>query len=179
MLLYLFYLVTLQQKACFYLVMKHILDSDETQKNGVVSVLYGIDKRSKEKDEFPFPAGDRFLMSVGGGFSSVPMRVTGFHFLWNDQRIQPFMALMRHALGRFVNARFKSHFGTIEECHQQLELYGIPSSAIPLDMNGIISNTKTFRWIKKYETKEAWPDAIDWSHAVCLPLASDVLLGRG
>ncbi|KAL3904665.1 MAG: hypothetical protein SGILL_009981 [Bacillariaceae sp.] len=46
-------------------------------------------------------------------------------------------------------------------------------------MNGIISNTKTFRWIKKYETKEAWPDAIDWSHAVCLPLASDVLLGRG
>lgn len=62
------------QKACFYLVMRTILDSEETQKNGVVTVLYGIDERIKENRDFKFPQGDRFLRSVGGGFAAVPMR---------------------------------------------------------------------------------------------------------
>lgn len=104
--------ITSQQRACFYLVMRTVLDSVETQRNGIISIVYGVlvDSCIKDRTDFKFPQG-RFLQSVGGGFSSVPVRVTAVHFLWNDVRLLPFLSLFRHALGRFINARFLIHYG--------------------------------------------------------------------
>lgn len=94
------------------------------------------------------------------------------------------MALIRHALGRFVNARFKSHFGSIRQVHQQLELYGIPVESIPLDCRGVLSYSRQCRLLRKHmireqDLMEGQTLGVDWDAAVMLPTHKDVLLGRG
>jgi len=174
------------QRCCFYLVMRQILDSEDTQRHGVVSIFYGVDNRLKVDEDFAkIPDGNRFLQSVGGGFPAVPMRINAVHFLWNDERILPFMSLYRHALGRAISARFLAHYGSIEECHAKLINYGIPVSAIPLTSSGIISYNKTAKTIRQYQVKEedvhinGGQLGVDWSKGVMVPTKHDVLLGRG
>lgn len=89
-------------RACFYFVMQTVLHSVETQRKGVVSILYGVDSRVSQQFQFKFPR-TRVLQTIDDCFSCVPLRVSCFHFCSNDIRLHPYMYI-------FQVGKFKEHF---------------------------------------------------------------------
>ena len=81
--------------------MQMILRSEETQRRGVVSIMYGVDAKINSLMDFSMPSS-RFMTTLTECFLAVPIRIDCFHMITDDIRLKSMLYLFRLALGMTV-----------------------------------------------------------------------------
>ena len=116
-----------------YTMMK-ILQDEETQKKGLVCVVYNTGK-ILFNEEF------HLIRHVNNIRYSLPDRIVGGHYCYNDPLLRPFIAGMKLLMQKDERTRFRTHFGTDEDILFQLQTYGIDTSTFPLRQDGTLSTS--------------------------------------
>lgn len=106
----------------FYLYMT-MLQSNETQRRGIVSVTYCVDQFRD--------------CSNGGGFLehtklalTIPLQFAGLHFCSDDVGQYVLTSAAIAIMPGRLRAKFKVHFGSHLECQYYLSTFGIPREAL-------------------------------------------------
>ena len=122
------HLFYLQLRAYYYIVLRNVEDDEEAQKRGVVCCAY----------------------CVGGGFdfdlqlirhsfnlrNALPVRYDSVHACYNDLRAHAAFSLTMFRMGAHSRIRFRTHYGSHEECQCRLSSFGVPISAFPVSPEG-------------------------------------------
>jgi hypothetical protein len=97
-----------QLRCAWYQVMA-TLEDEVTQMQGVVNICYS-------------PGSQHMLVSIGnfsevaikGGdiLMNLPIRVTSYHFCYNNVIMEYILATLRRAFGKQVALRLRAHYGT-------------------------------------------------------------------
>jgi hypothetical protein len=118
--------------------MKMVEDDEEAQKRGVVCCAYcvggGID--------FDF----QLVRKAGKIRKALPVRFDSVHVCYNDLLARPAFSLAMFTMEAHSRIRFRTHYGSDEECQGQLSSFGIPISAFPVSPRGEfnLENHRTF-----------------------------------
>ena len=125
-------------------------------------------------------------------FAVFPWRIEACHLCFNDLKCKPMMTMMTLRTGSYIRSRMRMHYGLPTECLYKLMTFGIPTTAIPLGIDGETLKTAVHsKWFKRRKAKEAWLlERERYSVGCCdnislefpgveLPSRHDVLLGRG
>jgi hypothetical protein len=191
-----------RMRACFYGGMIALWD-EETQKKGIVIIVYLFGERTTEFD----PNGAWKLPALSG---CMPIRVASCHVCMNDSKLSPLIALGLMVTGSYTRLRHRYHRGTFEitgfyclgcghssylfshqplssimlvfcntgtpqECFYQLLTFGIPGHALPFTKDGeLLEKTKD-----KWELVRRQEKNVPKDKRVKVPASFDVLLGRG
>ena len=117
--------------------MKNVEGNEEAQKRGVVACCYFMDGRQFDLSIVRQRAKMR---------KALPVRFDSVHVCYNDLRARPALSLAMVIMGSHSRMRFRSHYGSDEECQCQLSSFGIPISAYPVSLRGEFSfeNHRTF-----------------------------------
>eukprot|EP00980_Cylindrotheca_fusiformis_P012697 scaffold3103_cov136-Cylindrotheca_fusiformis.AAC.35 len=108
-----------------YYVFMSMLESEETQKKGIVVLGYVIGEfRDKENR----PGLGKLAMMV----NSLPMHMAGFHFCCDDYKQYLMLSALIHLFPKDHAARFRIHYGAHTECQYALPGHGIPVGSIPI-----------------------------------------------
>jgi hypothetical protein len=117
-----------QSRAYYFTLMRSLEDDEEAQKRGVVGCMYciggGID--------FDL----QLLRKIGRLRNALPVRVDSVHVCYNDPRAVPVYSLAVFIIRAHTRMRFRAHYGSDEECQNQLSSFGIPISALPVSPRG-------------------------------------------
>lgn len=85
--------------------MSLVEDDEEVQKRGIVEVFFAIEAiREKLKITDYTVKGTASLLSL-------PIRIAGFHFCYNNSALTPVIRLVLMAFGASNRLRFRAHFG--------------------------------------------------------------------
>jgi hypothetical protein len=109
-------------------LVRGVEDDEEAQKRGVVGCVYCVD-------------GDlnidlhavRKTATLRG---SIPVRFTSSHVCYNNPLMVPVFSLAMVVMGTHTRMRFRTHYGSDEECQSQLSSFGFPISALPVSPRG-------------------------------------------
>lgn len=101
-----------------------MLESEATQKKGIVVVLYLV-------DQFRVKEHRTGLGKLAQMVQTLPVHFAGIHFCCDDYRQYLMVALVRLLPGPHA-AVFRAHYGTHLECRYLLRGFGIPDCAIPM-----------------------------------------------
>lgn len=99
----------LQLRALFYQLMV-VLDDDETQTKGVVSVIYAClsDQQSLQEKARPDP---QLLSKISKVNRAVPMKVMGRHFCTSDKLYAVFFRYYTSFMEKQMRMRSREHSG--------------------------------------------------------------------
>ena len=92
-------------RAMFYIGMVSLRD-EETQKNGVVAILFNVGPNRIFFEE------SSFLMQAVKANRAIPWKVSGIHYVYDDHFLYPYVAFSRFMLPSKIRARFVPHLGT-------------------------------------------------------------------
>lgn len=157
----------------WYLYMA-LAEDEETQKRGVVHVgnLMGL---ALDLEVFI-----NLLLKAGPIATNLPLRIVGYHSIYDDARMKPFMALCQTVAGKSMRVRHRTHFGS------ELETtYAIRSFGIRAQNNAVLLGNHRFeKFIEKRRQIEAElrhqeEQEIQATGIIPYPMPEDVLLGRG
>jgi hypothetical protein len=107
--------------------MRSVEDDEEAQKRGVVACAYflgGLD------------FDPQLVRKSGNLRNALPVRLDAVHFCYNDPRVVPVLSLAVFIMGTHIRVRFRTHYGSDEECQCQLSSFGIPMSSFPVSPRG-------------------------------------------
>jgi hypothetical protein len=109
-------------------MMRSVESDEDGQKRGVVGCTYNVG------------AGlniDQQLVPKWGRLRNVlPLRFDSVHVSYNDPRMVPVFSLAMFIMGTHSRMRFRTHYGSDEECQNELISFGIPISALPVSPRG-------------------------------------------
>lgn len=90
----------------YYYQFMAALEDENTQKKGIVNVIYNVDCTSinLRMDKETFSAGSAFV-------EALPFRIVAMHFCYNNERLLPIMSFIQLAVGQQNRIRFRAHFG--------------------------------------------------------------------
>lgn len=88
--------------------MQSVVDNDDVQIHGIVDVVYCIGTSEMGPSYVE-------LMTHGGDIltSSLPYRIAGMHYCYDDSRLRPALALLQLVVGKEMRLRFRTHFGKL------------------------------------------------------------------
>ena len=123
--------------------MSIIEDDEEAQKRGVVCCAYCVGG-----------GVDFDLKLIRNSYNlriALPIRFDSVHVCYNDLRARTAMSVVMFSMAAHSRIRFRTHFGSDEECQCQLSSFGIPMSAFPVSPRGEFSleNHRTFMAIQR------------------------------
>jgi hypothetical protein len=122
------HLFLFQLRAYYYVLMRSVEDDEEVQKRGVVGCGYCLG------------GGLNFDLQVvrktANLRSALPARFDSVHVCYNDPLLMPLFSLGMVIMGAHSRMRFRTHYGSDEECQYQLSSFGIPISAFPVNPRG-------------------------------------------
>jgi hypothetical protein len=118
-----------EARAQFYMLTRMLQESEETQKTGVVVVIYAIGRHSARNRG----VGVSLLAKLT---SSTPIPWAGIHLCCDDYSVYVFLRAVIRVLPAEVAVKFMPHFGTDMECRYVLRGYGISEGSIPLSLTG-------------------------------------------
>jgi hypothetical protein len=106
--------------------MRSVEDDEDVQKRGIVACIYCVG------------AGlDLWLIRKWGRVrKALPLRTNSVHACYNDLRMIPVFSLITFIMHTHSRMRFRTHYGSDEECQSQLSSFGIPISALPVSPRG-------------------------------------------
>jgi hypothetical protein len=108
--------------------MRSAEDDEDAQKRGVVGCSYCVGA------ELDF---DLQLNRKWGRLrKALPLRTNSIHACYNDLRRLPFFSFAVFIMRAYSRVRFRTHYGSDEECQSQLSSFGIPISAFPVSPRG-------------------------------------------
>mmetsp|Transcript_2964 Transcript_2964/g.8307 ORF Transcript_2964/g.8307 Transcript_2964/m.8307 type:complete len:581 (-) Transcript_2964:82-1824(-) len=164
-------------RAYWYCIMTCVQDDVETQRKGAVAISYTI---GCPMSTFYSQMAKQSKHVIVNG---IPVRVTGGHFCFEDQRIRPLFSLLLSAAPKSWLLRFRPHFGTHMECHYSLNSFGISADAIPVDKDGNLRwgmfEENHARVLRKERAVESELSLARGDDRYDIPKENDVLLGRG
>ena len=118
--------------------MSSVEDDEEAQKRGVVGCMYCVDAGvSTDLQRMRKSANLR---------NALPARFDSVHVCYNNPLMVPFFSLGMLIMGTHSRMRFRSHYGSHEECRCELSSFGIPIAALPVSPRGVfnLENHRTF-----------------------------------
>jgi hypothetical protein len=117
-----------QLRAYYYTLMRSMEDDEETQKRGIVCCGYCVGGG--------FTYDLRVVRKLAKIRNALPVRFDSIHACYNNARMTPSFSLATCIMGTHSRMRFRTHFGSDEECQYQLSSFGIPISALPVSPRG-------------------------------------------
>ena len=117
------------------------LEDAGTETKGVVFVYYALGNGSDASSSPSNHGNDRRLRRIDGWgniLRAIPLRIASIHWCvdtFQDKKVVNLSALM---LGASNFVRVRCHAGTDTEVHYDLMTFGIPTSLLPVTMNGNI-----------------------------------------
>mmetsp|Transcript_77760 Transcript_77760/g.116955 ORF Transcript_77760/g.116955 Transcript_77760/m.116955 type:complete len:513 (+) Transcript_77760:269-1807(+) len=146
------------------------LRDEETQKKGVVMVVYNTGKVPKAEEM-------KIMGRIHRTRQGIPKRIVGGHYCYSDASLRPFVAGMRLFLDKEVRNRLRAHYGTHDDLLFKLQTFGINTKDHPMADNGILSLAWHQEWLQIRKTQEECNRAA--SDDITVPRRFDVLFGRG
>ena len=120
-----------------------LLEEKEAQRNGFVGISYNVG---------PF-ASDSFNRSLYKDVTSLtkalPVKISGFHFCFDDIRYRMVWGLSMVFLGKAIRLRSRDHEGSHTECRYGLMSYGIPVDQLPINVEGKENYHYLQKWIEE------------------------------
>ncbi|KAL3908403.1 MAG: hypothetical protein SGARI_003077 [Bacillariaceae sp.] len=116
-------------RVIYYLLMCAVED-EETQKKGIVSVVYNVEPKS------PLANDPSVYLNVYQLLPTLPIRMMGAHYCVQDSDLRKFMSSIRVAMSREVRLRSRVHHGSHEECAYTLMTFGVPRKCFPISNTG-------------------------------------------
>jgi hypothetical protein len=154
--------------------MSSIAEDEESQKRGIVCVLYTLDSKLKSSE-----TNGNIWWAAASNLVSLPIRVSSFHHCYGSY-IGPMMKIASGIVNSFTRARMRTHQGSHSECQYKLMTFGIPVKEFPVTTQGQLKTGKHKGWVERRKQKENYLKANDVQvGAVDLPIKYDVLLGKG
>lgn len=151
-----------------HMVMMYALKDEESQKNGCVIIAYNVGK-GKTRDREAMLKSGRLMFSL-------PMRVAGVHYCYDDEKLKPLFYVAMYAVQKAARLRCRFHCGTDMEIIYNLMTFGIPNGSLPVSLNGTIRLEAHRDYVRRMRKTDSTDDKIDRIH---VPGNYDVLLGRG
>lgn len=145
------------------------LQNVETQHQGIVGIIFNTGKNPTVLD-FDVLQRTRRIRS------GMPVRMSGFHYCFDNLSIKPFVMGMQLLLDKETRQRFRVHFDNLNEIVFELQTYGLHVRDFPIQSDGTISLDWHKEWIKARQYQEKHMDA---ARRIVLPRPFDVLFGRG
>lgn len=174
-------------RAVYYILMS-ALEDEETQKKGIVCVVYNVEPRSALSND------PQIYLNVYKLLPSLPMKMMGAHYCVQDAHLRLFMSSIRVAMSREVRLRSRVHHGSHQECLYALLTFGLPRRGLPiLVATGELSTAKHHEFVEMRRRQENARSRAnrpfgnngpsDGDHApsvvIVVPTNGDVLFGRG
>jgi hypothetical protein len=98
-------------------------DDENAQKRGVVGLVYAIGG---------FNMDLALIRKIAKLRNALPLRFDSIHACYDVSQLLPLVSLGMMIMGARSRMRFRSHYGSQEECQDQLKPFGIPTlSAVP------------------------------------------------
>lgn len=139
----------LKQVKIFLYLMTVAAECEETQRNGIVWVLWPGKKHSMKVPD----AEERECCNKS--YKSMPLRLSAFHFCWPDS---PFFQLIRSffvlVMGSKIRVRANFHVGGRQELAYKLMGFGIPTQILPTTESGAIKTKNHAQWLKTRQLLE-------------------------
>ncbi|CAJ1932627.1 unnamed protein product [Cylindrotheca closterium] len=160
----------------YYLSMK-VLESQESQKKGVVFVSYFVDKYKDSKNGEGFNQTMKLMLSI-------PFNIAGFHWCLDDHTQMILGKAAFSVMPPRLQAKTKLHFGSHVECQYLLASYGIPREALAFSSSYNDLDLSYHRyWLKQCAQQESNGNNPSQREPVssvhCTPKENDVLcIGR-
>jgi hypothetical protein len=165
------------------------LEDDETQRKGVVCVVYNIEPRSALAND------PRIYLNVYQLLPNLPFKMMGAHYCVQDAHLRLFMSSIRVAMSREVRLRSRVHHGSHEECLYTLMTFGVPRKCFPISHSGelLVEKHNEFVTMRRHQEEleanrmmvaannnnknnNATRNTLE---IIVIPKNVDVLLGRG
>jgi hypothetical protein len=123
-------------------------DDEDAQKRGVVGFIYAMGK---------FNLDLALVRKVAKLRSALPVRYDSVHICYDNPKLLPIMSLGMIVMGARSRMRFRSHYGSHEECQYQLTSFGIPIlSSIPVSgSRGTFNLENHYKFLKTHRQLEA------------------------
>jgi hypothetical protein len=169
----LFVLLASQPKVVWYMI-SSIAEDEESQKKGLVCVMYTHDSKLKSSK-----TNCKIWWASGLSTGSLPIRVSSFHHCY-ESSIGPMMKIFSVIGSSYTRSRMRQHQGSHSECQYKLMTFGIPVKEFPITTQGQLKTGKHKGWVERRKQKETYlkTNAVQ-AGAVDLPIKCDVLLGKG
>jgi hypothetical protein len=113
-----------------YYVLMCAVEDEETQKKGIVSVVYNVEPKS------PLANDPRIYLNVYQLLPALPIRMMGAHYCVQDSGLRRFMSSIRVAMSRELRLRSRVHHGSHQECTYTLMTFGVPRKCFPISSTG-------------------------------------------
>ena len=88
--------------------MSIVQDDEICQKKGLTNITYMTSKRN---NDIPITKVTDDLRSSGDMMASLPIRITGYHYITDNPALQFLLTMIRIALGKQVRLRLRTHLG--------------------------------------------------------------------
>jgi hypothetical protein len=180
-----------------YLMLTLAEESEETQKRGVVGLLYFVGGNQLEFDR-------DLHTRTPGLLEWMPLRVAGLHLCSDDRYLSAFNKLLTATMGRALRVRLRIHNGEsrLEVCcpawsfvllltsfqpsqgsHTEvmysMMTFGVPVQALPVAYEGGLKTANHRKWIARRKTRDTEMIKTGSFEGTDMPSHSDILLGRG
>ena len=145
---------------------------EETQKNGLVVILYNYDHYREQVD---------FNKEVHQFREALPQKMHAAHYCYNDPTLRPFVAGIRLFIDPQARFRLRPHYGSPEEIKFELQTFGIPTHDSPMRNDGSWSTDWHLEWLsalRAQEEKEVVQQESTNEESIILPRRFDVLFGK-
>lgn len=162
----------------YFVKMRALMASEETQVRGTVSIWYAIGNFRNEWN------GQEYLQSYKAA-RALPQKKAATHICVDDIQQQSLLCnVMVKAMKGDMRVRLRVHCGTQMECQFQMSTYGILPQSLPLDPNGRMELERHLNWIEHCATdckyrRAASPSKAVGSPTVSSPNPDDVLFTGG
>mmetsp|Transcript_2901 Transcript_2901/g.6435 ORF Transcript_2901/g.6435 Transcript_2901/m.6435 type:complete len:599 (+) Transcript_2901:346-2142(+) len=159
-------------KTMWYML-SNCLEDEETQKKGIVAVVYALGRQMDDID---------VMRRVHWAREGLPKRVVGIHHCMSDDSLKPlFLSVRMYLMNKQLRSRIRPHRGEQNDVMFELQTYGIPVDEQLLHPNGSLSLAWHREWLKIRRSQEeaATEDKVSSDKGVIVPRRFDVLFGRG
>jgi len=153
----------------------------ETQKKGIVMVLYLFDETSNSWEKSLRPTIKEDVASYHKKQnSSIPVRITSLQWYSPDKPLFRFLWALYIYKQRDSPLRFlKAHFGVQTEILYKMSSYGVPVELIPVSSTGSLKFSNQCAWVNVLRTKEMSPKDLIGKEIVECPRSCDVVFRQG
>eukprot|EP00934_Nitzschia_sp_Nitz4_P000192 Nitzschia sp. Nitz4//scaffold67_size101165//80902//82521//NITZ4_004540-RA/size101165-processed-gene-0.120-mRNA-1//-1//CDS//3329556507//192//frame0 len=159
-------------KVVFYMVSSLVEFDEETQRRGLVVLLWALGPHSiNVSPEIP--------RRMGQMIDIVPIRVTGIHMCTDDHVIATLKSIIVATMNRHARVRLRLHTGSATECQYSIMSFGIPVNSLPLASDQDLRTGNQTKWIAKQKVKDRLLKRDGTFDKIDIPGLHDVILGRG
>jgi hypothetical protein len=127
--------------------MRGVADDAEAQKRGVVGCVYAVSA--------DLTIDLKNVRKMALLRNSLPVRFQSAHVCYNNPLMVPVFSLAVFMMVAHTRMRFRTHYGSDEECQCQLSSFGFPISALPVSSRGEFNCENHWAYIETERAIEA------------------------